>query len=230
VVTRTVSKTVNLGSNPSSPAAVRSRRDDPGVSRWTPPDDWSYALLLGLFLGDGCLSRMTRTWTLRISMDAGYPDLIDQAVMATQLVAVNSRVTTRKMRDAECVVVGCSWLGWPDAIPQHGPGRKHTRPIVLARWQQEIVDRHPWPFLRGLLHSDGCRTVNRFSTKLPSGRVAAYEYPRWFFSNLSADIRDLFCHTCEAVGVRWTQSNPRNISVAHRASVALLDEFVGLKG
>jgi hypothetical protein len=31
------------------------------------------------------------------------------------------------------------------------------------------------------------------------------------------------------MGVKWTQSNHRNISVSHRASVALLDEFVGLK-
>ena len=92
-----------------------------------------------------------------------------------------------------------------------------------------MVERHPWPFLRGLLHSDGCRTINRFDTKLPSGRVAQYEYPRWFFSNLSDDIRELFCRTCESVGVRWTQSNPRNISVSHRDSVAKLDKFVGLK-
>jgi hypothetical protein len=95
--------------------------------------------------------------------------------------------------------------------------------------QQAIVDVHPWAFLRGLLHSDGCRTVNRFSTTLPSGRVAEYAYPRWFFSNRSPDIRGLFCATCDAVGVRWTQSNARNISVSHRDSVALLDERVGAK-
>jgi hypothetical protein len=71
--------------------------------------------------------------------------------------------------------------------------------------------------------------VNRFKTTLPSGRVAEYAYPRWFFSNLSQDIRELFCATCDAVGVRWTQSNHRNISVSHRRSVALLDEHVGAK-
>ena len=103
------------------------------------------------------------------------------------------------------------------------------RPIVLEDWQQRLVDEHPWSFLRGLLHSDGCRTVNRFKTKLPRGRVAEYEYPRWFFSNMSADIRGLFCATCEQVGIRWTQSNHRNISVSHRRSVALLDEHVGPK-
>ena len=92
-----------------------------------------------------------------------------------------------------------------------------------------VVDRFPQEFLRGLLHSDGCRTVNRFTTLLPSGRVAEYAYPRWFFSNRSADIRGLFCEYCERLGIRWTQSNHRNISVSHRASVALLDAFIGPK-
>jgi hypothetical protein len=93
----------------------------------------------------------------------------------------------------------------------------------------EIVDRFPEQFLKGLIHSDGCRCVNRFKTKLPSGRVAEYEYPRYFFSNLSSDIRALFCEYCERLGVRWTQSNHRNISVSHRKSVAILDRFIGPK-
>lgn len=71
--------------------------------------------------------------------------------------------------------------------------------------------------------------LNRFRTKLPSGRVAEYAYPRYFFSNLSADIRGLFCEACDALGVRWTLSNPRNVSVSHRDSVAILEEVVGPK-
>jgi hypothetical protein len=71
--------------------------------------------------------------------------------------------------------------------------------------------------------------VNRFTTRLPSGRIAEYAYPRWFFSKRSADIRALFCEYCEALGILWTQSNARNISVSHRRSVALLDSFVPAK-
>jgi hypothetical protein len=125
-------------------------------------------------------------------------------------------------------IEACS-KGWPEAFPQVGPGRKHTRKIELAPWQREIVDRHPEQFLSGLLHSDGCRTINRFKTKLPSGRVAEYAYPRWFFTNRSADIRALFCEYCDRLGIRWTQSNPRNISISHRRSVALVDSFVPAK-
>ena len=128
-----------------------------------------------------------------------------------------------------CVRVSGASKRWPEAFPQHGPGRKHNRKIELVPWQREIVDRYPQEFLRGLLHSDGCRTINRFKTKLPSGRFAEYAYPRWFFSNRSDDIRGLFCESCERLGIRWTQSNPRNISVSHRRSVALLDSFVPAK-
>ena len=113
--------------------------------------------------------------------------------------------------------------------PSTGRAASTSGRSCSSRWQERIVEAHPWQFLRGLLHSDGCRTINRFKTKLPSGRVAEYEYPRWFFSNLSADIRGLFCVTCEQLGLRWTQSNHRNISISHRRSVALLEEHVGPK-
>ena len=56
-----------------------------------------------------------------------------------------------------------------------------------------------------------------------------YEYPRYTFSNASDDIRGLFCWALDLVGVEWRVMNARNISVAKRASVALLDTFVGPK-
>ncbi len=185
----------------------------------TPPDPRSYSYLLGLYLGDGCLGEVHRSWQLNIYCDGIYPDLVDECWAAMQVAMPNSR----------CIRVCAPSTRWPPLFPQHGPGRKHDRPIVLEPWQREIVDTFPHEFLRGLIHSDGCRTVNRFKTKLPSGRVAEYEYPRYFFSNKSADIRGLFCEYCERLGIRWTLSNPRNVSVSHRTSVAALDAFVGPK-
>jgi hypothetical protein len=192
----------------------------------------SYSYLLGVYLGDGCLTvrHGGHGAQLVVACDAAYPALIDESWAAIVLTSLNGTVSRVTPRAQRCVRLQSAWKGWTAAFPQHGPGRKHTRRIELESWQQAIVDEHPREFLRGLLHSDGCRTVNRFKTKLPSGRVAEYAYPRWFFSNRSDDIRRLFCDTCDAVGVRWTQSNPRNISVSHRRSVALLDEWVGPKG
>jgi hypothetical protein len=100
---------------------------------------------------------------------------------------------------------------------------------VLADWQLELTHAHPSPLIRGLLHSDGCRVINRFKTKLPSGRIAEYAYVRYFFSNYSKHIRDIFTEHCELLGIRVTQSNHRNLTVSHRDSVAVLEEIVGPK-
>ena len=64
---------------------------------------------------------------------------------------------------------------------------------------------------------------------MPSGRDAHYEYVRYFFTNYSEDIRRIFCEHCDLLGIRWTQSNHRNISISHRDSTAILDRIVGPK-
>ena len=184
------------------------------------PETYSY--LLGLYLGDGCIQWTGRSWQLRISLDGAYPGIIELAAAAVRATVGHGRAHVHPVRNSGCVEVQSGWKRWPEYFPQYGPGPKHLRPIVLEPWQQEIVDAYPAAFVRGLIHSDGCRCVNRFKTKLPSGPVAEYAYPRYFFSNMSADIRD-------RLGVRWTQSNHRNISVSHRHSVARLDELVGPK-
>ena len=194
-----------------------------------PADRLSYSYLLGLYLGDGCLTGDGLGKQLVIVLDDAYPEIIDDCWAAIQLALQGVHVGRYRRQDYHGVRLVAASTRWPDVFPQHGPGRKHTRPIVLEPWQRAIVDAFPREFLRGLIHSDGCRTINRFKTKLPSGRVQEYAYPRYFFSNMSADIRALFCEYCERLGIRWTQSNHRNISVSHRRSVALLDEFVGPK-
>ena len=194
-----------------------------------PADDYSYGYLLGLYLGDRHLVGNGRSWQLIVSLDTAHGAIVDDCRAAMILTLPGRKPRLRVHPTDRCVRVASMAKAWRDLLPQHGPGRKHERAIVLAPWQREIVDSHPWPFVRGLIHSDGCRTVNRFKTRLPSGRVAEYAYPRYFFSNLSADIRGLFCESCERLGLRWTQSNHRNISISHRTSVALLDENVGPK-
>lgn len=193
--------------------------------RWRPAHADSYAYLLGMYLGDGCISQARGRVLLRISLDAAHPAVIDECHTAMQLVMPDHRVGLMALKGRGAVVVQASGKRWLYAFPQHGRGRKHLRRIALEPWQEEIVARHRGSFVRGLIHSDGCRTINAFTTKLPSGRVADYAYPRYFFSNLSEDILGLFCASCDELGVRWTRSNPRNISVAHRASVAILDEL-----
>lgn len=135
------------------------------------------------------------------------------------------------MQQQGCVQVTACSKQWPTVFPHHGPGRKHERRIVLEAWQQRIVDAHPWEFIRGLIHSDGCRITN-WTTRTVGGERKRYEYPRYFFTNVSGDIRALFCATLDRVGVEWRTAGgrrPYNISVARRASVELMDLHVGPK-
>jgi hypothetical protein len=193
-----------------------------------PLDDSAYAYLLGMYLGDGWVGQMARTWGIKVALDAGYPGVARECVGTMGRVS-NARVRVLLRREHSTVVVQAHGRDWPSLFPQHGPGKKHERKIELVDWQLLITRQYTQEFIRGLIHSDGSRCINRFSVKLPSGRVGRYAYPRYFFTNYSADIREIFCEHCDLLGIRWTQSNPRNISVSHRDSVALLDSFVGPK-
>ncbi|MET0810991.1 MAG: helix-turn-helix domain-containing protein [Thermoleophilaceae bacterium] len=205
------------------------RRVASATADWRPGSAPAYCSLLGIYLGDGHLTVRSRRASLVLYLDADYPAIVDAVAEALNRTFPHVRATHHTRVQGSVAAVQLSDPALPHAFPQHGVGRKHTRPIELTGWQRELTHGHPRELLRGLIHSDGCRCVNRFKTKLPSGRIAEYEYPRYFFSNLSADIRRIFCEHCELLGIRCTQSNPRNVSISHRKSVAVLDEFVGPK-
>ncbi|MFC7261667.1 transcriptional regulator [Streptomyces lutosisoli] len=194
----------------------------------SPPEDQAaYAYLLGLYLGDGCINAHRRgVYFIRIVLDNAWPGLIDACEAAMRSVRPDNSVC--RVKKQGCVAVTGSSKHWPCLFPQHGPGMKHNRKIALEPWQQEIVDAHPWEFIRGLIHSDGCRITN-WTTRLVAGESKRYEYPRYFFTNLSSDIIQLFTDTLDMLGVEWKQPNSRNISIARKASVALMDTHVGPK-
>jgi hypothetical protein len=197
---------------------------------WTVPDRASYCYLLGAYLGDGNIThKPPNGWTLRVACDQHYPMIIEEIMDAMAVTFPGGHPTRRAASWGASDVLSLSHRGIGAAFPQHGPGRKHLRPIVLEHWQRELTQEYPGALIRGLIHSDGCRVENRFKTKLPSGRVAQYQYVRYFFSNLSADIRGIFVEHCGLLGVRVTRSNHRNLSVSHRDSVAILEEKVGPK-
>ncbi len=196
-----------------------------------PSDRASYSYLLGLYLGDGCISRSARAGHfLRIACADSWPGLIEACAAAVKAINPSGKVC-RVQAVGHTSVVGYS-SHWPCLFPQHGPGKKHERRIVLEPCQQDIVDAHTWEFIRGLVHSDGCRVIN-WATRLVSGERKRYEYPRYFFTNKSDDIRRLYTDALDKVGVEWTclarGGEPFNVSVARKASVALMDLHVGPK-
>jgi hypothetical protein len=192
-----------------------------------PADDSAYAYLLGLYLGDGCISAHPRGGHyLRIVCADAWPGLIAQCREAVERVRPGTGVYA--VQKQGCVAVTSYSRSWPALFPQHGPGRKHERRIALEPWQQAIVDHHPWDFIRGLIHSDGCRVTN-WTTRIVGGQRKRYEYPRYFFTNVSDDIIRLFTTALDQVGVEWKKANAHNVSVARKASVALMDAHVGPK-
>ncbi|WP_457206416.1 transcriptional regulator [Nocardioides sp. P5_C9_2] len=133
-----------------------------------------YAVLLGFYLGDGCVSEFRRRTTLRISCDASFPGIVDD--VTSTMAAIRLAGGVFHVRAPGVVVVASNWKHWQCLFPQHGPGRKHDRDIVLQDWQRDVVLAHPAGFLRGLFHSDGCRTKN-WATRVVAGERRRYDYP-----------------------------------------------------
>lgn len=181
----------------------------------------SYAYLLGLYLGDGCIATGKRdVHKLRVFQDDRYPNLVHQCQIAMQWVIPNKAGWTQQNG---CKEVYSYSKHWTCMFPQHGAGPKHQRPIVLEPWQRWIaVERNPELLLRGLIHSDGCRVLNR----VQGGR---YSYVRYMFSNRSEDIRRIFSDACDRAGIEWRQSYHWMISVSRRSSVEKMDRFIGPK-
>jgi Homeodomain-like domain len=188
-------------------------------------DAKAYAYLLGMYLGDGCISRHPRgVWRLRVTLDATYPVIVSECAASVSGVVPGRRVHVYRRLHERCVEVSNYWKHWPCYFPQHGSGSKHSRRIVLEDWQRRIVADDVEPFLRGLIHSDGTRII---ATERKGSYVR--RAPRYAFSNRSEDILGLFRGACEMAGVHCTRASQKQIAVYSKASVTRLDEFVGPK-
>src|SRR5918992_820418 len=116
-----------------------------------------YCYLLGLYLGDGCISAGPRdVYRLRIHLDLAYPGIVDECETAIQAVAPRNRVhrllrtsNYTKGPEPSLVEVSAYSRAWPCLFPQHGPCRKHEREIKLVAWQRALVQRHARSLLRG---------------------------------------------------------------------------------
>ena len=109
--------------------------DDAGCARCdrlSPTRGTGYAALLGYYLGDGCPSHYRGSWALRVSCDRTLPGIYRDVTHQVQTVHPAGQVW--HVRAPGVVVVQSNWKHWPCLFPQHGPGRKHERPIVLEDW------------------------------------------------------------------------------------------------
>jgi hypothetical protein len=187
----------------------------------------AYVYLLGLYLGDGCISAHRRgVYRLRLFFDARYPRLLEEGAACIAAVFPSNRIgrlarsgSYATSAPGSNIEISMYSKTLPCLFPQHGAGRKHERRIELTDWQWSLVSEHPELLLKGLIHSDGCRFVN-------TGRK--WRHPRYSFSNKSDDIRAIFCDTCDLIGVHWTVA-PNTVYVSRVRDVAVLDGFIGPK-
>ncbi len=181
-----------------------------------------YAELLAMYLGDGSIAQHPRTQRLRIVLDVQYPGIVEDARALLERCFPENRVDAVAAKGCVHVSLYCSHLEC--LFPQHGPGPKHKRGIVLEPWQQEIVDAEPWPFIRGCIRTDGCCFINR---------TGSYEYVSYDFCNLSKDIVGLFLKACDRVDIDPRLTGGRRgafrVRINRRASVARMLEHVGVK-
>ena len=191
-----------------------------------PLDAEGYAYLLGQYLGDGHIVHSQRTCRLSITCADTWPGVRDEVTAAMSRVLPTS--TTSLRRRTGCTDARSHSVHWQCLFPQHGRGPKHLRTISLENWQQQVVDAHPGPFLRGLFHSDGCRITN-WTQRRVAGELKRYEYPRYFFTNKSVDILGLCCAALDRLGIANRRPRWDHVSVARRDAVAALDRWVGPK-
>lgn len=181
------------------------------------PED--YAELLGLYLGDGHITEMARAQRLRLTLDAKYPLIVREASELIARIVPQNKVGSQTRHQGRMVTLHAYHGHWTCLFPQHGPGKKHERPIELEPWQEELLARAPFAFLRGCIRSDGCVFLNR------TGR---YVYESFDFTNRSKGILSLFASACALAGVEC-RVYERSVRIYRRASVALMLEHVGRK-
>ena len=167
----------------------------------------SYAYLLGLYLGDGHIStaparRLSATDLPRSRVSADRRECA--AAIAISMPASKVRRSSGRARRSH------GRRRAPIPVTGHAssrstePGLKHQRPIVLEAWQREILDRYPWRFLRGLIHSDGCSVDEH--DQAPEEDLS--RIPATSSSNRSEDIRGLFCEYCDKRRSRMAADEP----------------------
>lgn len=185
----------------------------------------AYAYVLGLYLGDGHISVIGESSRMTLALDGLYPRIVENAVQAIRELLPGRRVHVYGDRRSRLVRVVSASPHWTVLLPQHGPGPKHSRKIELTHWQSDITSLHARELVRGLIHSDGSRYIAR---QVREGRM--YAYPRYSFTNRSADILEIFRGHLRLLGIDATYSRQDNVQIARKDSVARLDRFVGSKG
>jgi hypothetical protein len=171
----------------------------------------TYSYLLGLYLGDGYIVKMDRTYRLRIYNTVQYDNLNKYIICELQKMFMKNKVNYVNFKTYLSIYVYSNNL--PIFFPQHGSGKKQDREIVLFDWQKEIISyKH---LFAGLLHSDGSIYFER-------------TYKMCDFTNKSEGILSIFKLCSLKLNLNYTVTKDR-IHIRNRPNMKWIDENIGDK-
>lgn len=180
-----------------------------------------YSYILGLYLGDGYINQMPRTWKLRFFLSGKYGDLNNFAVSQLKKIFPENVINPYQHPKHDMITIYVHSQKIPFLFPQYGKGMKHTRKIKLNEWQEEIIQ--PKFFIMGLFHSDGCYYIRK-------DKRTGKEYQSYDFRNESDDLHNLFKKYCEMLGISCTfSSKPKNSHIYKKNYVTKMFEMIGTK-
>lgn len=98
----------------------------------------AYVYLLGLYLGDGCISQGARgVFRMRIALDRKYLEIIAECAAAMEAVVPWNKVH-QQLTPKNYVEVHAYSRSWPCLFPQHGAGKKQERKIELVDCRKSL--------------------------------------------------------------------------------------------
>jgi hypothetical protein len=181
-----------------------------------------YSFILGLYLGDGCITQNGRndsSYKLRIAQDNKYPKSIHD---------IKNKLSNFFVKEAKLVdVKGCCHITiydkyLPIYFPQHSKGFKHDRKINLNQFQLENIDHAE--LMSGLWLADGSRYF---------ANHGKYKYERFNFTNKSLDIIELFESCLNKFEIKYSKRVKPDkiwiIEIQNKENVNKIKNIVGIK-
>lgn len=168
------------------------------ITFFTNDDIWceNYAYLFGCYLSNGYINLHNAKYNIfkiRIYQNSLYNNLIEEHKQALSLLC-NNAVYKYVNEETNLAEVGCYSQNIDKFFPNYQSGPKHLQPLVLTEWQLEILDRYGIAFIRGMMQTDGSRSVT------------GNNFIRYNYTNCSKDIISLFTVVLDKYNLEYVVS------------------------
>lgn len=179
----------------------------------------SYSYILGVYLGDGYIDKISRTYRLRIALDSRQDLVIKDCIKHLSILFPDNKINFNKVKNTNLCNISIHSNLLPIIFPHLGKGKKHERDIILT--EQQILNINSNYLMKGLFHTDG------------SFYIAINKYPRYQFTNMSKDIINMFNDCLLNVGITakiiQRKNGIYNILIQNKKNVKILYYILGEK-